>query len=163
MKGGQKWLGLNVTNQFGYHCSTFLRAREAEINRPQLFSLSFLALFLFFFFYFFYSHYSIIYTFPVCRHGHDHVCSEVVSSLDASLGQMVTKCECLLEEIWCLSISVRWPHTSRSCSNPVVPQPIQTTVIALSPFSHKKLCLIISVFIFNIELWACFSFILTTS
>lgn len=39
MKGGQKWLGLNVINQFGYHC------REAEINKPHLFSL-FSALFL---------------------------------------------------------------------------------------------------------------------
>lgn len=48
MKGGQKWLGLNVTNQFGYHCSTFLRAKEAEINRPQLFSLLFGAFSLFF-------------------------------------------------------------------------------------------------------------------
>lgn len=128
MKGGQKWLGLNIINQFGYHC------REAEVNKPRLFSL-------FCAFSLFNSHNSIIYTFPVCRHGHGHVCSGVVSSLEASLTLVVMKCEWLLEEIRFLSISVRWPHTSRSCSNPVGPQPAQTTVIALSPFSHTKPCL----------------------
>ncbi len=131
MKVGQKWLGLNIINQFGYHCT------EAEMNKPQLFSLLCA-------FSLFNSHDSIIYTFPVCRHGHGHVCSGVVSSLEASLTLMVMTCEWLLEEIWFLSIrsiSVRWPHTSRSCSNPAGPQPTQTTVIALSPFSHTKPCL----------------------
>lgn len=83
------------------------------------------------------SHYSIIYTFPVCRHGNGHVCSGDASISSTDGHEVYVSYRGNLMSFYFSEVTSCQPIFS----NPAVPLPAQTAVIALSTFNRTKLCM----------------------